>query len=112
MVFLLALLRFGYIETVIIVSNQGNLSIQKARKIAYKKKSPSRNRSAKLIKGDLNPVLVIPEDGIDYFLGFYLRFYRDGVATVDHIDYQVYEVEERLAFNRFYLTLKVPYNNA
>jgi hypothetical protein len=65
----------------------------------------SLSQRAKLLElGDMSVKIAISSQELDYWLAFFLRYFRDGFAEVDHIDV---EMDESEVAEKVMLTLKV-----
>jgi len=94
----LSLLKFDLVESVVLISDK-QLKIKKGKKLKN-----ARGKVAVNIEGF---EIIIPEEEIDYWLSFFLAYYRDGVGDVDHIDLDIPYDNKGLGLLSFQLALQV-----
>jgi hypothetical protein len=98
----LSLLEYRLIDALRIKGNGLTLPIRR-----YPRENPSLYSS--VVKGKDGPELIVSEDELASWIAFYLIYYRDGKSPVDHMDVQIYEVEESIG-KVFHLTLAIPWD--
>jgi hypothetical protein len=97
----LALLRFHLIDAISIPVKDGpNLQIKVNEKIRQKRGHFSEKPA--LIE------LTISQEELEYWLMFFLEYYRDGVGSVDHIDVEITEREQSSPPKSLQIALIVP----
>lgn|SRR5262249_33693701 len=101
----LCLLSAGLISTLTITSKQQ----QKAVRLQLAGKPESRGLARVILKSEINQ-LDLTRTNLDYLQHFFLKYYRDGVADVDHIDLEAIDADA--GHEKIYVTLKVPESKA
>jgi hypothetical protein len=102
----LTLLRFGMIEELLIIPAEGKIALQLCMEPELKKKyKKSRGRVTER-HGFVR--LAVDLNELESWLAFYLLFYRDGIARVEHIDFDITTSGQGLAYDYFDMVLRVP----
>ncbi len=97
----LCLLKEGLVETLVITEEYRKMSLE----IRFGA-NPETNRTARAtLKQDVS-LLEITHGNLDYLQHFFLKYYRDGVADVDHLDLEA--INAATGKNDIYITFRVP----
>jgi len=96
----LCLLAEGLIELLVV----GNLSGEKVLKLRLRIKAENDPKARISFESDTSLVELTPT-GLKYMQYFFLRYYRDGVAEVDHIDIEAIGIDSEST--DVYLTMRV-----
>jgi hypothetical protein len=78
----LCLLKENLIDSIVISNNLFSVEIQKDKQI------PAPNRAQVAWTSD-SKMISITETELDYWVAFFLKYHRDGIAVVDHIDVEI-----------------------
>ena len=82
------LLKLHLIQT-LIISNEHK---QKCLEIQIFE-APERSSKSKVILNSTSYWISISQTQVEYILSFFLKYYRDGIAEVDHVDLDAIDVE-------------------
>src|SRR5690348_8936442 len=83
----LCLLKEGLIDAFTVTEQAA-----KAAKVKFVLGAKLGARSRITLK-ELGSEVVLTRNGLDYLCGFFLKYYRDGVAEVDHLDLEAVNAE-------------------
>jgi hypothetical protein len=95
----LSLLKEGLIETLTVTEQRG-----RGTKVQFLKESKV-NRAVRVSFHAGRSQVVMTDNSIDYVQHFFLKYYRDGLAEVDHIDLQAVDAET--GNSEIYVTFQV-----
>jgi len=96
----LSLLKEGLIETLTVTEQR-----EKGTKVQFLKESKVNGTDRVSFHADRSQV-VMSGNSLDYAQHFFLKYYRDGLAEVDHIDLQAVDAET--GNKEIYVTFRVP----
>jgi hypothetical protein len=93
----LCLLKEGLVDALVLSGNR-ELEVQKDQSI------DKADRAKVNIKSSRVQIVVHPIE-LDYWLSFFLKYYRDGIAEVDHLDVEAIDVSK--AHEQLYVVFQV-----
>jgi hypothetical protein len=97
----LCLLKEGLVETFTVIEEEGK---GRGTKVKFRVETHPSTRSRITLIAMASEVLMT-KSNLDYVLHFFLKYYRDGVAEVDHIDLE--GVDTETGDNETYITFHV-----
>jgi hypothetical protein len=100
----LSLLREGLIETLTVTEQQG-----RGTKVQFQSEPKTGETVRVSFRSDLIRV-AMTRNSLEYVQHFFLKYYRDGVAEVDHLDLQAIDAET--GDKEIYVTFRVPESRA
>lgn len=101
----LSLLQFDLIESILFINGKSGKSLR--IKKAKRKDIKLKNKRGQVSARDEEFVVTISEREIEYWLSFFLLYYRDGTSVADHIDFDVWYDDKKLGPMQFQLALQI-----
>src|SRR5256885_1982645 len=97
----LALLKAGLIEALSITDEKSTMLIK-----IFLSPNAATQRVPRARLGHSSSQIELTDNSLDYVLQFFLKYYRDGTAAVDHIDLDSINMETEK--REIYVTFRVP----